>query len=70
MISTQNADIVSDLGAIVYHLDVLDNNLALKLLAYWAAVDVVELPAKALDATWERNKLPLTLAMIGAMVRV
>ncbi|MDF0590402.1 KGGVGR-motif variant AAA ATPase [Candidatus Methanocrinis natronophilus] len=69
IITTRNADIVTALGAIEIHLDILEDNEALKLLADWAAIDVEDLPAEALYVARECGNLPLALSMVGAMVR-
>jgi len=69
LITTRNANIVTALGAIEHRLAILEDDEALKLLADWAAIDVVDLPSEALDVAQECGNLPLALSMVGAMVR-
>jgi len=68
LITTRNSDIITGLGAEEYCLDVLEDDEALKLLVDWSGQDEGFLPPEAHEVVEKCGNLPLTLAMIGAMV--
>ena len=69
LITTRNADIITDLGGVEYSLDLLEEPEALKLLADWAGIDADSLPREANEIVQECGRLPLALAMTGAMLQ-
>jgi hypothetical protein len=69
LITTRNADIITDLGGAEYPLGLLEEPKARKLLADWAGQNVDYLPQEADEIVQECGRLPLALAMTGAMLR-
>ncbi|HUW31881.1 MAG TPA: NB-ARC domain-containing protein, partial [Planctomycetota bacterium] len=69
LITSRHANVVDALKAELYRIDVLDHDQALALLAKWAKTDAARLPSEAHEVAEECGRLPLALAMIGAMVR-
>ncbi|HRW82648.1 MAG TPA: NB-ARC domain-containing protein [Methanothrix sp.] len=69
LITTRNLDVITDLGGAEYTLGLLEETKARKLLADWAGQDVDSLPQEADEIVQECGRLPLALAMTGAMLR-
>jgi len=69
LITTRNSSIITDLGGVEYPLGLLKVPKALKLLADWADQGVDSLPKEADEIVQECGRLPLALAMTGAMLR-
>ncbi|HUU69920.1 MAG TPA: NB-ARC domain-containing protein, partial [Planctomycetota bacterium] len=69
LITSRHANVVDALNAELYRIDVLDPDQALVLLGKWAKTDVSSLPKEARKVAEACGRLPLALAMIGAMVR-
>jgi WD40 repeat protein len=68
LVTTRDHGLVTALGAVACRLDVLDDHQALRLLAEWSGQSVDLLPAARGVAT-ECGRLPLALAVCGAMAR-
>jgi hypothetical protein len=68
VLTTRISEIVTSLGAELYQLDLLSNEQARTLLASWASQNEESLPAEANEVVRECGRLPLALAMVGAMV--
>jgi hypothetical protein len=69
LVTTRDRSILTALAARDVHLDALPRDLALELLARWAALDVTELAPEASEIANEVADLPLALALAGALVR-
>jgi WD40 repeat protein len=69
VITTRNLEVVSALGARAHPLDVLTVEQSRDLLARWSGSKPEELPPEAEDIMHECGRLPLALAMIGAVLR-
>ncbi|HUI43521.1 MAG TPA: NB-ARC domain-containing protein, partial [Terriglobia bacterium] len=69
LITTRNRDVVTALGARAQPLDLLSVEQSRDLLAKWADHPVGSLPPEASELVRECGRLPLALAMIGAMLR-
>jgi hypothetical protein len=69
LITTRDARIVTDLGAVERRVDQLTDAQALTLLAEWAGYPEEKLPELAKDIVKESGQLPLALAMVGARVK-
>lgn len=69
LLTTRDSGVVKALEAVEYQLGVLSDEQALALLALWAGQHEETLPAEAHEVVQECGKLPLALAMIGAIVR-
>jgi WD40 repeat protein len=69
LITTRDGRIVTDLGAVERRVDELTDAQALTLLAQWSGYLEEKLPELAKDIVKESGKLPLALAMIGALIR-
>ena len=69
LITTRNAEVLVQLGAEELQLDLLSETASLELLADWAGCEVEALPTLASEVVQACGRLPLALAMIGAMVR-
>jgi hypothetical protein len=67
--TTRDRGIVDALGAQRVALDLLDVEEAKRLLATWAGADVAALPQSAIDVVEQCGRLPLALALAGAMAR-
>src|ERR1035438_569475 len=71
LITTRNSEILVGLGAAEHQLGVLELEDALLLLAHSAGVaDASALPPEAHDVAEKCGRLPLALAMVGAMARL
>jgi hypothetical protein len=71
LITTRNSEILVGLGAAEHQLEVLELDDALLLLARWAGVaDASALPPGAHSVAEKCGRLPLALAMVGAMARL
>jgi len=69
LITTRNLDLVGALGARALPLDVLTAEQSRKLLAQQSELEPEVLPPEAHHLIQECGRLPLALAMIGAMLR-
>ena len=69
LITTRNLDVITDLGGAEYNLGLLEVPKARKLLADWAGQDADSLPEEADEIVRECGRLPLALAITGAMLR-
>lgn len=69
LITTRDHGISTSLGATECRLDVLSDDESLQLLAEWAGETIGTLPAEAHEVVRECGRLPLALAIVGAMVR-
>lgn len=70
LITTRDRKVLSGLGAEEIRVDLLSEAQALELLARWAHRSVADLPPRATEIVRECGRLPLALAMIGAMVEL
>lgn len=69
LITTRDSSLSSAVGAREVPLDVLTADESLILLSEWSGQEVAALPAEAVMVAAECGRLPLALAMIGAMVK-
>ena len=69
LVTTRFRNVVAAIGADELQLDVLEDDQALALLAQWAGTSVVSLAPEAPTVVKECGRLPLALAMIGAMIQ-
>ncbi len=69
LFTTRDARIATVLGAHEHSLDVLSGEQARELLAGWSQQPQESLPTEAGEVVRECGRLPLALAMVGAMVR-
>lgn len=69
LLTSRNAGLLASLGGEVVHIDVLEPGAALALLAAWAGGDQATLPAAARTVAEECGRLPLALALAGALAR-
>lgn len=69
LFTTRNARVVSALGAIEYCLNPIDTSAARQLLAEYSLTNPEDLPPEADQIVVQAGRLPLALAMIGAMTR-
>ena len=69
LVTTRDAELITELGAINYRLDLLNDEQSLSLLASWAGMPVSDLPDVAKVVAQECGNLPLALSLCGAMVR-
>jgi hypothetical protein len=69
LVTTRDARIVTNLGAIERRVDQLTEAEALTLLAQWSGCLEEKLPELAKDVVKECGNLPLALAMVGARVK-
>jgi WD40 repeat protein len=69
LITTRNLEVVGALGARAHPLDVLTVEESHHLLARWSASKPDAPPLEAPDLIHECGRLPLALAMVGAMLR-
>ncbi|MBD2771756.1 CHAT domain-containing protein, partial [Iningainema sp. BLCCT55] len=69
LVTTRDASLMTAQGAVEYRLNLLNDELALKLLAQWVNKEVNTLPNTALAVARECGNLPLALALCGAQVR-
>jgi hypothetical protein len=69
LVTTRNAEIITDLGAVRHEVSILTEGQALSLLAQSAQQPLEALPATAKEVARECGYLPLALAMVGAMVQ-
>ncbi|MFN7349413.1 MAG: NB-ARC domain-containing protein, partial [Dolichospermum sp.] len=67
LITTRDSKILEELGAVNCQLDLLTVTESLALLALWAKQPPETLPTEAYQIVEECGRLPLALAMIGAM---
>jgi hypothetical protein len=68
LLTTRHAGLATALGAQSRLLDVLDDEAALELLARWSETPADRLDAVAAEVARECGNLPLSLAMVGALV--
>lgn len=68
LLTTRHAGLATALGAQSRLLDVLDDEAALELLARWSETPAERLDAVAVEVARECGNLPLSLAMVGALV--
>jgi hypothetical protein len=69
LVTTRNSSIINSIGAEEYCVDVLDDEIALKLLATWANQELDNLPIIALSIIKECGNLPLAISIVGAMAK-
>lgn len=69
ILTTRNAGLLACLGAQEICVDVLEPGEALDLLAAWSGQDASRLPAAARQVAEECGRLPLALALAGALAR-
>jgi len=69
LITTRNVEVLTQLGAEELRLNLLSMAESLELLADWAGSEVAQLPPEARKVARKCGRLPLALAMIGAMIR-
>ncbi|OYD94884.1 hypothetical protein CDG76_16060 [Nostoc sp. 'Peltigera membranacea cyanobiont' 210A] len=69
LITTRDNKVLQELGAVGYLLGLLEDEEARTLLALWAKQEKETLPVEAHEVVRECGKLPLALAMIGALVQ-
>jgi WD40 repeat protein len=69
LFTTRNAGVVNSLGAEEYAVDTLAREEALELLAKWAHLPVETLPDEAYVIVEECGRLPLSLAIVGSLLR-
>ncbi|MBD2567607.1 NB-ARC domain-containing protein [Anabaena lutea] len=69
LITTRDSKILEELGTVNHQLDLLTVPESLALLALWAKQHPETLPLEAHQIVEECGKLPLALAMIGAMLK-
>ena len=69
LVTTRILEVVGALGARAHPLDVLSEDQSRELLARWCGSKPEDLPPEAGDLIRECGRLPLALAMIGAMLR-
>jgi NB-ARC domain/TIR domain/APAF-1 helical domain len=69
LVTSRNAGLVTDLGAVERPLDLLSDDQALRFLADWVSQPCNQLPSEAQEVARRCGNLPLALAMVGAMVR-
>lgn len=69
LITTRDGELITGLGAILYRLDVLNDEQSLHLLAAWVGGETTALPDTARRVAKECGNLPLALSLCGAMVR-
>ena len=71
LVTTRKRDVLVGLGAQEFCVGVLSLPEALRMLADWAGVkEAALLPPQATEVAQECGRLPLALAMIGAMVQL
>jgi WD40 repeat protein len=71
LVTTRKREVLVGLAAHEFRVDVLSLPEAVRMLADWAGVkDPALLPPQATDVAQECGRLPLALAMIGAMVQL
>ncbi len=69
LLTSRNAGLLASLGGEVVRINVLEPGAALALLAAWAGGDPFALPAAAHAVAKECGRLPLALALAGALAR-
>lgn len=69
LITTRDQGMLQGLGAAVHRVDLLSLDESLDLLAKWAGQSRESLPLEAAEVARECGRLPLALAMVGAMVQ-
>ena len=69
LLTTRQRGVVKSTGAQEFSLDVLEPDQARTLLAHWSQTAEEKLPPIASDIIEECGRLPLAIAMIGAVVR-
>lgn len=69
LVTTQDAELLSEIEAQKHQLKELETRQSLELLAEWTDSDSNTLPAVAHEVAQECGNLPLALALCGAMVR-
>ena len=69
LITTRNLEVLTNTGAQTHALDIMSAEQSAALLAVWAGVDATDLSADALEVADACGRLPLALAIAGALVR-
>jgi len=69
VVTTRDAGLITTLGGTQHQVQLLDERQALNLLAQWAEKPEDAMPAAAREVMAECGRLPLALAICGAMVR-
>lgn len=69
LVTTRNLDALLAADITAHALDVMTLEQARTLLSLWAAIDAARLPAEATEVAEACGRLPLALAIAGAMVR-
>jgi WD40 repeat protein len=69
VITTRNASLITALGGSQHQVQLLGDEEALKLLAEWSERPLAQLPEEAHEVMRRCGRLPLALAISGAMVR-
>ena len=69
LMTTRDSTLVRGLGATEHQLDVFSEPEALTLLAKWSKQKLETLPSEAHEVMQECGRLPLALAMVGAIVQ-
>ena len=69
IITSRDASLTTTLGGKEYQVQLLTKNEALAMLSQWAECPIDELPHMAHDIVAECGRLPIALAICGAMVR-
>ncbi|RME99475.1 MAG: toll/interleukin-1 receptor domain-containing protein, partial [Alphaproteobacteria bacterium] len=67
LFTTRSMEVIENVGATPVQVDILSPEQALDLLAKWAGQSVDSLPDEAHEVAHECGRLPLALAMVGAM---
>jgi WD40 repeat protein len=69
LLTSRNAGLLSSLGGEVIRIEILEPGPAIALLAAWGGEDPAALPAAARTVAEECGRLPLALALAGALAR-
>jgi len=69
LITTRDRALITNVGATELDVDIMTDDQALALLAGWVGQPAQVLPCLAVDVMEECGKLPLALAIVGAMAR-
>jgi hypothetical protein len=69
LITTRDQDILNKIGASEYHLDLLGSEQGIELLAHCIKQPVAELPSEAYKLAEEYGYSPLSLVVLGALIR-
>ena len=69
LVTTRDSALAAGLQAAEIEVDVLDPAKSMELLAQVSGVTESQLPAEAIEIVTETGRLPLSLAIVGAMLR-